>query len=364
MGQDTALLRSILDHAAVRIAAELKEQPEVAAELSGVIGFTYWSIGEYKQSEAIYNQAIELYAGSLGRENPRVANLLLNLSLPLRDQRKYAQAETALREALTIARKNPGDETPEMAWMLRNLGLVLSLANKNPEEAERDEREALAIRRKVLGNQHSDVADSLVRLSNVLPSERAAEGEADLREAIAILKNTGANQSKLSSALDYLAVLLQHDDRLPEAEEAERESVSLMQKSLGKGSRMVVGSLFRLTVILNKEHKYDDLDAVFDEYPIPDTGNASKRSALLGCRAGRLLSHEKFSDAEADYRQALAIRVSTLGKENPSTTAALNALSKALQAQNKPVDAEKLLLEAAASARASNAKPELIRPED
>ena len=294
VGQDTALLRSILDHAAIRIGTELKEQPEVAAELSGVIGFTYWSIGEFKKSEAIYSQAIELYAGRFGRENPRVANLLLNLSLPLRDQRKYAQAEAALREALAIARKNSGDETPEMASMLRDLGLVLHLANKNPEEAERDEREALAIRRKVLGNQHQDVADSLVRLSNVLPTDRAAEAEADLREAIAILKSIGTDHLLLSRAMNYLAVALQHDDRLPEAEEAARESVSLVQKSVGKESPMVLRSLFRLMVIINKEHKYDDLDALFDENPIPNTGNSSKRCDLLLCRAGRLLSHEKF----------------------------------------------------------------------
>jgi tetratricopeptide (TPR) repeat protein len=364
VGQDTALLRSILDNAAVRIAAELKEEPEVAAELSGVIGFTYWSIGEFKKSEAIYNQAIELYAGRFGRENPRVADLLDNISLPLRDQRKYDQAETALREAVAIARKNSGDQTPELAWKLRSLGLVLHLANKNPEEAERDEREALAIRRQVLGNQHSDVADSLIRLSNVLPSDRAAEAEADLREAIAILKNTGANKSLLSTAMYYLAVALQHDNRLSEAEKAARESASLVQKSVGKGSPQILTSLCRLIVILDHEHKYDDLDAVFDEYPIPNTGNASKRCDLLLCRAGRLLSHERFSEAERDYRQALAIRISTLGKDNPSTTAALNGLIKTLQAQNKPVDAEKLLLEADASARASNAKPELVRPED
>jgi tetratricopeptide (TPR) repeat protein len=364
VGQDTALLRSILDNAAARIGAELKEQPEVAAELSGVIGFTYWTLGEYKKSEAIFNQAIELYALRFGRENPRIVNLLLNKSLPLRDQRKYAEAEATLREALAIARKSSRDDTQETAWILRDIGFVLRVANTNPEEAERDQRDALAIRRKVLGNQHKDVADSLIQLSVILPSDRAAEAEADLREAIAILKNSGVSKMLLSRALNCLAVTLQHADRLPEAEQAARESVSLVQKAVGNGAPLVVHSLFRLMVIINKQRKYDDLDALFDENPIPNEGNASEHYDLLLCRAGRLLSHEKFADAERDYRQALAIQVRRLGKENPSTTAALNALIKALQAHNQPVDAEKLLLEADASARASNTKPEVDRPED
>jgi eukaryotic-like serine/threonine-protein kinase len=362
VGQDTALLRSILDNAAVRIGNELKEQPEVAAELSGVIAFTYWSIGEFKESEAVYEQAIQHYAGRFGRENPRIANLLLNKSQPLRDQLKYAEAEATLREALAIARKGSVGETPEMAWMLRDLGLVLMLANKNPEEAESVERAALAIRRKVLGNQHKDVADSLVQMTQVLPADRSAEAEADARDAVAILKSLKTGGTLLPGALYKLAIILQHEDRLPEAEEAARESVALIQKAVGKDSPWGLRMLFRLTVVLNKEHKYDDLDALFDENPIPNTGNSGNRCDLLLCRAGRLLSHEKFSDAERDYRQALAIRVSTLGKDNPSTTAALNALIKALQAQDKPVDAEKLLLEADAIARNTNL--EVVLPEE
>lgn len=362
--QDTALLRSILDHAAVRVGRELKEQPEVAAELLDVIGFTYWTISDFRKSESIYRQAIELYQGQFGSENPLSTKLLVNMALSLRDQGKFAEAEKTLLEALSIQKKLFGNESAEVAHTLRDLGLVLWKAKTNSGEAERDEREALAIRRKVLGDRSKEVADSLVQMTQVLSGDHTAEIEADAREAVTILKEVSPGSMALSTSLYRLAVILQHQDRLTEAEEASRESVRVAQKSVGPNSPWGLRMLYRLMVILSHQHKDSELDSMFEQYSIPTVGHGDERAALLLCRAERLLSHERFSDAERDCRLALAIHLGSHGRDDPSSKAALNFLAKAIQGQNKPVDEQQLLSEAEETDKASHAPQKIVFPEN
>ncbi|MEX0741245.1 MAG: serine/threonine-protein kinase, partial [Phycisphaeraceae bacterium] len=51
-GRDTTMLREILDETAKRMAADLKDQPAVEAELRNTIGTVYWEIGDYGTSSA------------------------------------------------------------------------------------------------------------------------------------------------------------------------------------------------------------------------------------------------------------------------------------------------------------------------
>ena len=63
MGRDTRMLREILDQTADRVGRDLKNLPEVEAELRGTIGDVYQLISEYEKAEAMYRRALELVCG-------------------------------------------------------------------------------------------------------------------------------------------------------------------------------------------------------------------------------------------------------------------------------------------------------------
>jgi hypothetical protein len=73
--------------------------------------------------------------------------------------------------ALAVRRKLLGDEHPAVAQSLSSLGLLLR-HRADYEAAERVYREALAMRRKLLGEEHPDLARTRSLLEQVL-RERA-----------------------------------------------------------------------------------------------------------------------------------------------------------------------------------------------
>jgi len=105
-------------------------------------------------------------------------------------------------------------------------------------EAESASRESLAIRRKRLGNQHSDVAVSQAGLAAALFDQgKLAEAETLQREALSIWRTLAAKQpvrpaalSGLADALVRLARSLLAQGRFVEAEPLARESCALFGK--------------------------------------------------------------------------------------------------------------------------------------
>jgi tetratricopeptide (TPR) repeat protein len=80
---------------------------------------------------------------------------------------KYDEAELLYRRALAIREKVLGPDHPDVAASLNNLATLLDKQGKY-DEAEPLYRRALAIRKKVLGPDHPDVAASLNNLAALL----------------------------------------------------------------------------------------------------------------------------------------------------------------------------------------------------
>ena len=95
-------------------------------------------------------------------------------------------------------------------------------------------------------------------------------------------------------------------------------------------------------VILNMEGKTEELEQLFLEYPIPNSGRAGLRADLLQCRAKLLSDKGEFAEAEKFYRQELALRKQTFGNENSLTIETLGHLNDVLQRQGKSTEVEDL----------------------
>jgi tetratricopeptide (TPR) repeat protein len=156
----------------------------------------------------------------------------------------------------------------------------------------------------------------------------------------------------LGGSLYALAINLQHQGRLPEAEAVARESLSVMSEATGSDSSWTVSPFFRLMVILSMQGKTEELEKLFLEQPIPSSGRPGYRGDLLASRAKLLSDKGAFAEAEDSYREALAVRKQTFGNENASTIETLHLLIEVLERGGKEAEAEILRRESGATTRA------------
>ncbi len=111
-----------------------------------------------------------------------MAASLNDLGLVLMAQHKLTESEAADKEALAIRHRLFGDENADTATSINDLGAVYREEGRLAE-AEALAREALGIRQRLFPSENLDVADSLRNLSIILGDEgKWAEAEAMARE--------------------------------------------------------------------------------------------------------------------------------------------------------------------------------------
>ncbi len=69
LGRDTKMLHEILDRTAERVGTELKDQPEVEAELLNTVGNVYEELGDYRKAETCFGRR-SLSAGPFSARTP------------------------------------------------------------------------------------------------------------------------------------------------------------------------------------------------------------------------------------------------------------------------------------------------------
>jgi serine/threonine protein kinase/tetratricopeptide (TPR) repeat protein len=272
LGQDTTLLRSILDRTATRIDTDLANQPEVQGELFNEIGLVYWSIGEPEKSEAAYRQAVAVQRRTLGGSHPDLANSLFGLAQSLEDLKRPEESEALYRESLEMRRAIYGNEHWQVAACLNNITSTL-VAQGKFAEAEAICREALSMKRKLFPGNHPELAISLRDLGLVRRSQgKLLEAERLLREALAIFRQAlGDTHPDVAITLGGLADVLSAAGNLAEAETVNREALAIKTELYESNSFHVNNTRLALIAILEKQGKLAEADLLRREMaPIAD----------------------------------------------------------------------------------------------
>jgi len=245
LGRDTTMLREIVDKTTERIGADLKDQPEVQIQLYSILVQVYADLARYKEMEKCASETLRLARAQYGDENLVVADILVQEGRALMWLRETAEAEHITRDAIALERKLRGPGSVEEGTALVNLGDVLRheyhdyfLAGASGA-AEAAFREGLAIRRKQLGNDNDDVAWSLFALATILNDEgKVAEAVAVQEEALAIRRkihgdeypSTGEDYSQLGNLLINLST-----NRMDEGLKDLRKGLDIMKRTEGEG---------------------------------------------------------------------------------------------------------------------------------
>ena len=311
--RDRAGLQNILDTTAARIGTELKEQPEVAAELSSIIGGAYGALGNYTDAERMFRKALALYQKLPGNENRGFPSLLGRIASMASFQGGHAESETLGRESLALFKKLKDEEDPQVAYALDRLAEVLLRQGQTFEvpanqgllkEAETLERESLRLQKKLFGDKGFDYASSLGNLALILGAQgKPREAATMMREVLATHRKLRGNEH-WSVAMDSINLgdALVRDGKFDEADPFLQEGLAMRRK------------------LFDSEH--------------PNVADALSRLANLRWSQGRL------AEAELAEREARGIYRKLRAYPIPDMIVTLDHLARALRGQGRQEEAE------------------------
>jgi non-specific serine/threonine protein kinase/serine/threonine-protein kinase len=330
--------REILDKASHQIHTGLSQDPELQAEMMDVMGNVYWNLGLYSRAHPLLEQSADTRLRLLGPEHPATLLSWYHMAAALDREGHFAEAEKLERKTLDIRRRVLGPEHPDT---LRALNILASTIERKardlpdgPEkeasfaEAEKLEREALAVRRRILGTEHADTLASMLDLGSTLDSAgRYAEAEKLQRETIEIQRRVlGPYNPATLGSMNNLAFSLEHLHRDQEAEKIYREALDIQRRVLGP------------------EH--------------PDTlltmDNLNNTIAEQG----------RYAEAEKLCRETLDIRRRALGPEHPDTATSKYELAGLLARQGKRTEALSVLRDAIDHGLAPGTDVDIEKDED
>jgi tetratricopeptide (TPR) repeat protein len=281
------------------------------------------------------------------------AERLNNQAVELYQQGKYNEAIPLAEQVLAIRKKVLGDNHPDTATSLNNLALLYKSQGRY-SEAEPLYQQALAIRKQQLGDNHPDTATSLNNLAELYRVQgRYSEAEPLFKEALAISKKQlGDNHPSTATSLNNLATLYYSQGRYSEAEPLYKEALAISKKQLGDNHPDTATSLNNLALLYRVQGRYSEAEPLYKEALVirkkqlgnnhPDTATSLNNLAFLYQSQGR------YSEAEPLYKEALAIRKKQLGNNHPLTAQSLNNLAFLYQSQGRYSEAEPLYKEALA----------------
>lgn len=203
--------------------------------------------GRYEESKQLHKDALGMRTELLGTSDPVVAGSHNNLGLLSLDLSEAEEALNHFYKALDILRQQGVGDDLRMALLLHNIGLALR-EQGNVGEAEEVFRDSLAMVTRILGEHHPLRVTHLRNLTSVLVLLGKHDGaEECIRESIAILEDDPASSPwLLADARSLLGEILVETGRAEEGKQFLSESYELLRQERGEDDHFTVEALARL----------------------------------------------------------------------------------------------------------------------
>jgi CHAT domain-containing protein len=162
----------------------------------------------------------------------------------------YQKAEPLYQRSLAIREKVLGQEHPDVALSLNNLANLYQNMG-NYQKAEPLYQRSLAIWEKVLGQEHPDVALSLNNLALLYKEmDNYQKAEPLYQRSLAILEKVlGQEHPLVATSLNNLAVLYKEMGNYQKAKPLYQRSLAILEKVLGLEHPLVATSLNNLALL-------------------------------------------------------------------------------------------------------------------
>ncbi|MGH9380733.1 MAG: tetratricopeptide repeat protein [Thermoanaerobaculia bacterium] len=343
---------------AEQIRTELDDEPEIRAEVLGVLGDVLMGLAAHDRAEDLVEEALALQRGLHVRDHPELAQAIARYGALLGGLQDAEAEERLAIEALEMRRRLHGEEHQTVAESLGQVAVALT-AQARYSEAEATYREALDLRRRLGLEPDASAAVLWNDLGETLDyAGRRDEAEAAHRQALAIRRELFApDHPTISESINNLALALSNQGRIAEAEPLYREALEIWRRALGDEHPRVAVALHNLGLLLRRSGKLEEAAASHHE------ALAIRRGVFGGVHSNTAMSLQALADVARDrgvmdeaeplYREALAMFRDTVPEGHPRIGWAAVGLGRALLRQGQTQEAEPLLEEGLATLRAA-----------
>ena len=266
------------------------------------------------QAIPVFKESLAISRAALGDKHPEVIATLLSLGTAQNDLSQMVPAESTFRQGLALAREVYGSEHPFVADFLDRLGVDVGWMQRRYEEGQPLLREALAMRIKLLGEQHPDVQLSRANLGrSLLSSGNFAEAETLFKASLAGRRQAlGDSNPAVASSLVDLGLLSEAQFKWAEAERYYRESIPIWR--LAKDEFNELYAMGQIGWDLGRINQYAASDSVLllvlDRQRAlfgpqhPRTGDTYEKLQSNAVFTGRLARADSLATAALDIRKA------------------------------------------------------------
>jgi len=288
-GADTVAVRTLLDRRAATLDEAFTADPELRAEMRGVLAEAYDQLGLHADALPHARRALDEKRELYGDVHPDVATALNVLGWIQRQTGDLETAESTLREAVRVGRAAFPRGDSRLARALNDLGVVRE-ARGDYDEAAHLYRESLAMRRRLLGENHVGVA---VTTSN-------------------------------------LAVVLYRRGDLDSAAVIAAAAVEAFRRALGDDHQRTLVALGNLAVFngLRDDHQAaaDTWNRIVQRHRRVLGDRHAQTAYALMMRANHLMRLGRHAEAHPNAREALAAHIEALGTRHERTVQNLRVL--------------------------------------
>lgn len=251
--------------------------------------------------------------------------------------------DTASKQVSTGLAHDP-ELQAQMMQVMGNVYVDLGLYREGQDLLE----PALAIRRRILGNDKLDTVESMADLAWDYDSEdRLADAEKLQREALGILERTQGNGNiHTLSLMGNLASTLTNEKHYSDAEKIQTELLERERRELGPEHKNTLGTMNNLAKTYFRQKRYADAEKMLREVvEIRQrvSGPDAPETMIGNYNLSVALSHEhRFAEADAILDKVVQDEGRILGPSHPETLKSTVALVGNYLEEGRFADAAKL----------------------
>jgi serine/threonine protein kinase/tetratricopeptide (TPR) repeat protein len=325
--------REILDRGAARVTTDLTNQPLVQAALMETLGNVYLNLGTIGKADALLHGALDLRKLHLPREHLETASSLHSVGVLRFNQNRAEESVVALREALAIRRRLLGEDHGLVDLTRTTLATALVVrppgGQSDVTEAVGLWRQSLAWRRGRLGNRHRETAFAMLGLAWSLlsaianGSSQAAnnlEATGLFIEATPVLLNDPMTKSMGLVIVQFqqAEIMVKLGQRAAAVASARRALVAAHDAMDDSHPLMQVAKLEAVHFFIYGLH-FDEAEKIYQECVLATRSrNSPPQPRLVSVMkeiAESLERHDPFR-AEALYRQAIEMTKESLANQS------------------------------------------------
>ncbi len=336
-------------------------QATVRAEIDSLIKVNKQlaDMRQYEQALEVIGLARGKAETTFGKQDTSFASAVFFQALSFQLKGDYDKAEPLYKEALTIRKELLGTENKDYANTVNNLANVY-ISTRRYEEAETLHLEAKAIRAKIVGEQHPDHTSSLNNLGQLYKNTGKLEKSEQFHlEALRLRQeaNGKENQAYIQSANNLANLYDFYLGDYVKAEAFYTEVRDLYGKMLGKESVPYALTLSNLGTLFYYAGDYDKAEPYLVEaneiqFRVQGADNVDYANTLTDL-ANLYADQGRYEESELLYRQVLDLYRRLEGSESLNVAIAqqnlavlyldLNNLQEAIRLYEAAAEVEKKL---------------------